>query len=96
MTDETITKRKVTLTNVVEVPVSDDFPNGSATHVVEDYVRPDYLDAYVKDAKTRWQIVTVSDEPDAGPAGYHGATHVPEGLDHELAGQTFAATDKDA
>ena len=33
-----------------------------------------------------------AEQPDSGPAGYDGATHVPEQLDHPLAGQTFPAT----
>ncbi len=86
MADETITKRRVTMTSVVAKP------GGVETHQAVDYVRPDFLDAYVTDAKTRWQLVEVSDEPDAGPGGYHGQTHVPANLVHELAGQTFAAT----
>lgn len=86
-TDPRITKRRVTMRNPVMLP------NGEPG-VVEaiDFVRPDFLDAYVTDARTRWDSVIVSDEPDAGPGGYHGETHVPAGLIHELAGQTFAAT----
>jgi len=38
------------------------------------------LEAYLAMARQGWQSVTVSDEPDAGPAGYHGQTHIPEGL----------------
>lgn len=66
--------------------------DGVHIHEVADYVRPDFLDTYVADARTRWQTVTVSETPDAGPGGYHGETHVPAHLDHPLAGQTFAAT----
>lgn len=84
---EQITKRRVTMTNVFALPGGQTGKNEAV-----DYVRPDFLDVYVADAKTRWQQVVVSDEPDAGPAGYHGATHVPAHLDHPLAGQTFAAT----
>ena len=57
-----------------------------------DYVRDDFLDAYVEDAKTRWEKVEVSDEPDAGPGGYYGPTYVPETLDHPLAGEFFEVT----
>jgi hypothetical protein len=64
----------------------------TSTHEAVDYVRPDFLDAYVADARTRWQSVEVSEEPDAGPGGYHGETNVPEGLNHPLAGRSFAAT----
>jgi hypothetical protein len=87
MSDEQITKRRVTMANAIVTPGGEMYKQEAV-----DYVRPDFLDVYVEDAKTRWQVVTVSDEPDAGPAGYHGATHVPEHLDHPLAGQTFAAT----
>lgn len=62
------------------------------TQEATDYVRPDFLDAYVRSAQAAWQFVEVSEEPDAGPAGYHGATYVPETLDHPLAGQLFPAT----
>lgn len=91
--DEQVTKRKVTMTSVVATGQYDEAGNPLfATHLATDYVRPDFLDAYVEDAKTRWQAVTVSDGPDAGPGGFHGQTVVPERLNHELAGQTFAAT----
>ena len=92
MADETITKRRVTMTSIVAVPPSPEFPDGLAKHEAVDYVRPDFLDAYVADARNNWQSVVVSEEPDAGPAGYHGATHVPAHLGHPLAGQTFDAT----
>jgi hypothetical protein len=92
MSDETITKRKVTMRSVVAVEPSPERPDGILTIEANDFVRPDFLDAYVADAKTRWQSVKISDSPDAGEAGYHGATHVPAGLDHPLAGQSFAAT----
>lgn len=84
---EVIDKRRVTMRSVFATE-----GGKVAEHVAVDYVRPDILDAYVADAKTRWQSVVVSDEPDAGPAGYHGPTHVPETLDHPLAGQFFDAT----
>lgn len=58
-----------------------------------DYVRPDFLDAYVAANTPNWDYVEVSDEPDAGPGGYNGATYVPEHLDHPLAGQFFPATE---
>jgi len=72
-------------------------PNGAPiyaadSHVAIDYVREDFIEAYVRDALTRWGSVEVSKEYDAGPGGYHGATHVPAQLDHPLAGQTFPAT----
>jgi hypothetical protein len=92
-TDEPeITKRRVTMVTFVVTGVDAEGQPIVQRHEAVDYVRPDFLDAYVADAQTRWQSVTVSDEPDAGPAGYHGATHVPATLDHPLAGRTFAAT----
>lgn len=63
------------------------------THGAVDYVRSDFLDAYVTDAKARWQHVEVSDEPDAGPAGYGGATYIPNGLDHPAAHTFYPASD---
>lgn len=91
-TDPRITKRRVTMTNVVFVGVNDAGERVFQDLVAVDYVRPDFLDAYVAEARTRWSSVEVSDEPDAGPSGYDGETHVPEALDHPLAGATFAAT----
>jgi hypothetical protein len=91
MTDEQITKRKVTMTNWVVVTGEDGTPNPQK-HEAVDYVRDDFLDAYVADAKTRWQNVAVGDY-DAGPGGYHGPTYVPPALQHPLAGQLFPATD---
>lgn len=83
-----VTKRRVTMRSVVATP-----GGGTETHEVVDYVRPDFLDAYVADARTRWQVVEVSDEPDAGPGGYHGRTAVPVDLDHALAGTDYPATE---
>jgi hypothetical protein len=84
-----VTKRKVTMTNYFGLP------NGEVgKNEVVDYVRPDFLDAYVAAAQANWQSVVVSEKPDAGPGGYEGQTFVPENLDHELAGQTFAAEGK--
>jgi hypothetical protein len=58
--------------------------NGGATehrHEFHDYVPVDILDAYVADAKTKWQDVrVVSDEHDPGPAGDEGLTHYPAHL----------------
>jgi hypothetical protein len=85
-----ITKRRVTMRSVSLAANGD-----TVVHEAVDYVRPDFLDAYVADASKRWQFVQVSEEPDAGPGGYHGQTHVPVELDHELAGQTFAATSEE-
>ena len=88
-TDPRVTKRRVTMRSIT-------LGADGKTYTTEatDYVRPDFLDAYVTDARTRWQHVEVSDEPDAGPGGYHGATHVPADLAHPLAGQTFDATEE--
>lgn len=94
--DPRIDKRRVTMMTVAPDPTwNPDEHDGvvkTLTQTVVDYVRPSELDAYVADARTRWQSVTVSDEPDAGPGGYDGQTHVPDTLAHPLAGQTFAAT----
>lgn len=84
--DPRITKRRVTMTTARMLP------DGTiATTVATDYVRPDHLDAYVADAQTRWDRVEVSDEPDAGPGGYEGATVVPAGLAVPDAGTTYPA-----
>lgn len=69
---EVITKRKVTMRNVVAVD------GGTQEHTAVDYVRPDFLEEYVADARARWQSVVVSDKPDAGPGGYAGDTTVPD------------------
>ncbi len=88
--DDRIDKRRVTMTTYAA-----DARGDVQKHEAVDYVRPDFLDVYVTDARTRWQTVTVSDEPDAGPGGYHGQTAVPGGLAHPLAGKTFTATKED-
>lgn len=90
-TDDRIDKRRVTMRSY-RTRTND---TGEATvemHEAVDYVRPDILEAYLAVARDNWQSVVVSDEPDAGPGGYHGQTHVPDNLDHDLAGQTFPAT----
>ncbi len=82
--DERIDKRRVTMTTYVALP------DGTVSkHEAVDYVRPDFLDAYLVDARARWQVVEVSDDPDAGPGGYDGSTHIPTGIDHPDAGTTF-------
>lgn len=93
-TDDRVDKRRVTMTTYTFGAVDDKGQPEVLTTQAVDYVRPDFLDAYVSDARTRWMHVEVSDEPDAGPAGYDGATTVPAGLDHPLAGQTFPATEE--
>jgi len=90
-----ITKRKVTMRSVSLSGTTNN--KGEPEYIIHeavDYVRPDHLDAYVADARTRWQSVTVSKEPDAGPGGYDGATHVPEHLDLPDAGVTYPANSK--
>jgi hypothetical protein len=87
-----ITKRHVQMRSTVAVGIDDDGETLYQDQQVDDFVRPDFLDVYVADAQKRWQLVKVFDEPDAGPGGYHGQTHVPAHFDHPLAGQTFAAT----
>lgn len=87
--DPRITKRKVTMTTFVALP------DGTLEKTqAEDYVRPDHLEAYVADARTRWQTVTVSDEPDAGPGGYEGETAVPAHLPLADAGVVYPAEKK--
>jgi hypothetical protein len=93
--DPRVDKRRVTMTNFGVAGVDENGEPVTARTEVVDYVRPDVLDAYVADARTRWQNVQVSDEPDAGPGGYDGATHIPATLDHPLAGQTFPATEQE-
>jgi hypothetical protein len=75
--DPRVTKRRVAMINVRAIGVDEKGRPLTLTEQAEDYVRPDLLDAYVADARTRWQTVTVDPEPDAGPGGYHGQTHVP-------------------
>ncbi len=93
MSDEQITKRKVTMTTPVTVPDPEN-PGQFLVqyHRAEDYVRPDHLEAYVADANLHWESVIVSDAPDAGPGGYHGATSVPAHLDLPDAGIVYPAT----
>lgn len=92
-TDPRIDKRRVTMRSVVATGVDSDGQTVLATHEAIDYVRPDFLEAYVADAKTKWQVVTVSDEPDAGPGGYDGQTVIPDHLDHPDAGTVYPATE---
>ncbi len=92
--DPRVTKRRVTMTSVVAAGRTDDGKLITATHEAVDYVNPEFLDAYVADARTRWQSVTVSDEPDAGPGGYEGQTAVPDGIDHTEAGTVRPAEKK--
>jgi hypothetical protein len=94
-----VTKRRVTLTNWLVTGVDEHGNPVVMKNEQVDYVPDDVrdgvnvLEAYLAAVHPNWQSVVVSDEPDAGPGGYHGQTHIPENLDHPLAGHTFAATD---
>lgn len=72
-----IEKRKVTMLNFVALP--DGTP---AKHEAVDYVPLEILDAYVEDAKTRWQSVVVDHDGghNPGPGGDEGETHYPAHL----------------
>lgn len=91
-TDERITKRRVTMRNAF-AKFDDDGQPYTEVHEAVDYVNPEFLDAYVADAKLRWAHVQVSDEPDAGPGGYDGQTAIPAGIDHPEAGTIRPATE---
>ncbi len=76
--DPRVTKRRVTMRSVTLAPE----PDKNGNPVVQtaekiDYVRPDFLDAYLTAARAVWQQVSVSDEPDAGPGGYDAPTYIP-------------------
>lgn len=71
-------RRKVTMTNVV---ARDD--GGVSTHQAVDYVGVDHLDAYVADARTRWQAVVVGEEEDHGDGGADGAYTVHPSMEGE-------------
>jgi hypothetical protein len=58
---------KVTM---VSVSINDD--GTVLRHEATDYVAPEDVDAYVADARTRWQSVRISDQVDNGPAGDNG------------------------
>jgi hypothetical protein len=88
--DPRVTKRRVTMRSAV---MGSD--GAVHTHEAVDFVRPDFLDAYLADVRGSWQFVEVSDEPDAGPAGFDGPTFVPAGLDTPLANTYFPATGAD-
>lgn len=87
-----VDKRRVTMRNVTAF-IAEDGKVGTTEQVATDYVRPDHLEAYVADAKTRWAHVEVSDEPDAGPGGYDGQTAVPANLDLPDAGSIYPANE---
>jgi hypothetical protein len=90
--DDRVTKRRVTMRNAIGKFDAEGKPY-TEVHEATDYVNPEFLDAYVADAKLRWAYVEVSDEPDAGPGGYDGQTYVPAGIDHPEAGTTRPATE---
>lgn len=95
MTDLRITKRKVTLTSVTPAGTGPDGRPLINTQVQVDYwdaARPGLIDALTAEMRARGWFVEVGTEPDAGPAGYDGATVIPAGINHRLAGQTFPAT----
>lgn len=87
-TDPRVTKHRVTMRSA-----SLNAQGEMAEHKAVDYVRPDFLDAYVTQAQTVWQFIDVSEEPDAGPGGYEGATFIPPNLDHPHAGEFYPAID---
>lgn len=83
--DPRVDKRRVTCKSIV--PAGFDDKGNPVVHIHEmtDYVRPDFLDAYLADARTRWQSVEVSEEPDAGPGGYDGDTTIPAHIEGKKA-----------
>lgn len=85
MPDKTpeITKRRVTMKRAVMVPDGDVYQ-----YEAIDYVLPEDIEAYVTDARTRWDYVAVSEEPDAGPGGYHGETRTFSGELRPATGET--------
>lgn len=91
-----ITKRRVTMRSVQLAPNGDSITTEKVDYVPDD-VRggANVLEAYVTKARELWQFVEVSDEPDAGPGGYDGQTHIPASVNHPLAGQTFPATSEE-
>jgi hypothetical protein len=94
MADETITKKRVTMTNFIPNGLDENGVQLFDKHEAIDYVREDLLPAYLAAVKATnsWQQVLVSEEYDAGPGGYHGPTYVPPALDHPDAGTFFPAT----
>lgn len=81
-TDPRVTKRRVTMISYGVVVDADTGKPQTLEYKAVDYVRPDHLDEYVAKAQENWAHVTVSDEPDAGPGGYHGQTVAPDGTVH--------------
>jgi hypothetical protein len=85
--DPRVTKRRVTMRGL-----GFDAEGGTTQSEIVDYVLPEHLDAYVAARRAAGFFVTVSDEPDAGPGGYDGATYVPHDIDHPEAGTFRPAT----
>jgi hypothetical protein len=106
--DPRVTKRRITATRVRAVQ-RDGHQEIQTTQTVDyvDSAQPGLIDATVAHLQELgWEAVEVSEEPDAGPGGYDGATHVPHGnyvedrpgefrwvpFDHHLAGTFLAPT----
>lgn len=87
VSDPKITKKRVEMRSISLTP-----DGTMETKGVDYVVEGPELDAYVADAQSKWQLVTVSDEYDAGPGGYEGQTVVPAHLPLPNAGETRAAT----
>lgn len=81
MADTPIQKRHVRGRSTAVVGYDADGKALLMDHTFEDFVPADILDAYLADARTRWQSVeVVSDEHNPGPGGDHGVTHFPHHL----------------
>lgn len=74
--DGVVEKRKVTMVNITAIPAHDGNPEGIKREELTDYVPLEILDAYVEDAKTRWQVVDVDHEGghNSGPGKDDGDT----------------------
>lgn len=68
-------KRRVTMRSVTALG-DGSIANAEAT----DYVPVDILEAYVADARQRWQVVEVGETHEAGPGGDDGETIRPAHL----------------
>lgn len=84
------TKRHVTMSSVRELANGELYRESS-----EDWVHERHLEAYVEDARLKWQNVQVDDEPAAGPGGYHGMYSVPAHLAVADRGQVLPETPED-
>lgn len=78
-----VEKRHVTMVNVTATGLDAEGNVVLQRHEAHDYVPLDLLDAYVADAKTRWQAVSVEDGHNPGPGGDDGVTHYPEHLERK-------------